>query len=71
MGYGENMITTAQTSAQESAVSPAVKQPLNIGERYWVQCPGFRCMAVADHNGKWKVFPTGKELTSSVLSFWQ
>jgi hypothetical protein len=42
-----------------------------VGQRYWVKCDGFRCMAVADYDGKWNVFPTGKLLTSTVLLFWQ
>jgi hypothetical protein len=42
-----------------------------VGQRYWVQCEGFRCMAVADNDGKWKMFHSGKELTSKVISFWQ
>ena len=35
------------------------------------KCEGFRCMAVADYDGKWRDFSTGKQLTSIVLSFWQ
>jgi len=46
-------------------------QPRVIGERYWVKCDGFRCMATAGYEGKWTVFPSGKELTATVLSFWQ
>ena len=42
-----------------------------VGERYWVKCEGFRCMAVADYGGKWKIFPNDKQLTSTVLSYWQ
>jgi hypothetical protein len=42
-----------------------------IGHRYWVQCKEFRCMAVADYDGKWKDFHSGKQLTSEVLFFWQ
>jgi hypothetical protein len=48
----------------------AKKLPV-VGERYWVKCEGFRCMAVADYDGEWKVFPNGKKLTSTVLSYWQ
>jgi hypothetical protein len=42
-----------------------------IGHRYWVQCDEFRCMAVADYNGKWKLFANGKQLSAKVISFWQ
>ena len=42
-----------------------------VGERYWVTCEGFRCMATADYDDKWKIFPSGEKLTSPVLSFWQ
>ena len=37
-----------------------VPQP---GALYWVQCKGYRCMAVLDANGKWKSFITGEELS--------
>jgi hypothetical protein len=47
------------------------KQPRVVGQRYWVKCEGFRCMATAGYNGKWTIFPSGEELTSPVLSFWQ
>jgi hypothetical protein len=46
-------------------------QPRVVGQRYWVKCDGFRCMATADYEGKWKIFPSGDKLTSTVLSFWQ
>ncbi len=47
------------------------EQPRVVGQRYWVKCEGFRCMATADYEGKWKIFPSGEKLTSIVLSFWQ
>jgi hypothetical protein len=56
---------------QEPPLGLLAKPSRKIGERYWVKCEGFRCMATADHEGKWKTFPSGKELTSTVLSFWQ
>jgi hypothetical protein len=46
-------------------------QPPVVGQRYWVKCEGFRCMATAGYDGKWTVFPSGDKLTSIVLSFWQ
>jgi hypothetical protein len=42
-----------------------------IGQRYWVQCEDFRCIAIVDYEGKWKIFHSGQQLTSDVLSFWQ
>jgi hypothetical protein len=58
-------------SVQKTDARLLAAQRLVIGQRYWVQCKGFRCMAVADYDGKWKIFPNGSELTSTVLSFWQ
>jgi len=62
-------VTVKQFQKSPPAFTP--KNPRVVGERYWVKCEGFRCMATADYEGKWKIFPSGKELTSTVLSFWQ
>lgn len=32
------------------------------GEPVWVQCEGFRCLAVMTPKGKWKTFYDGKQL---------
>ena len=32
----------------------------------WVQCEGYRCLAVLDHKGRWKAYATHKELSGVV-----
>jgi len=32
------------------------------GEPCWVQCEGYRCLAVLNKNGKWMVYATGAEV---------
>jgi hypothetical protein len=39
---------------------------LPINGPVWVQCDGYRCLAVLDRNGTWKSFFDGKELTDFV-----
>jgi hypothetical protein len=56
---------------QEPHLDLLVKPSKKVGERYWVKCEDFRCMATADHDGNWKIFPSGEKLNSPVLSFWQ
>jgi hypothetical protein len=29
---------------------------------FWVQCKGYRCLALLTKDGKWKCFATGEEL---------
>jgi hypothetical protein len=36
------------------------------GQQYWVQCKGYRCLAVLDNSGKWNCVATGKELTDVI-----
>jgi hypothetical protein len=40
---------------------PAGQLP-EAGRRYWVQCSGYRCLAVIDEAGLWKAFYGGEEL---------
>ena len=70
-------------SPPSNSLSPCLRQkngcntgtlahhPRVVGQRYWVKCEGFQCMATAGYDGKWIIFPSGEELTSAVLSFWQ
>jgi hypothetical protein len=44
---------------------PSVKNP-EINKRYWVQCDGYRCLAIMDNAGKWETFSTGKEVTGVI-----
>ena len=44
----------------------AKAQPTQICEPCWVQCTGYRCLAVRDKNGKWRSYATGKELTDFI-----
>jgi hypothetical protein len=44
---------------------PAVKQAKK-GLPYWVQCKGYRCLAVLSNSGKWNSVATGKEMTDVV-----
>jgi hypothetical protein len=37
-------------------------------EHHWVQCKGYRCMAILGPNGKWRSFYTGEELKDLVES---
>jgi hypothetical protein len=32
----------------------------------WIQCKGYRCLAILDENGTWRCFATGKELKNVV-----
>ena len=41
------------------------RQP-EVGEPVWVQCPGFRCLAYLDAEGKWRTLFRGKELLGQV-----
>jgi hypothetical protein len=36
------------------------------GEPVWVQCEGFRCLAVRDKNGAWKTFYDGVPLSGAI-----
>jgi hypothetical protein len=56
---------------------PPVNQPMNqnkftpviqSSEPRWVQCKGYRCLAILGPNGKWRCFSTGDELKDSVES---
>ena len=47
--------------AQDAGYIPQV-QPSPISEPSWVQCKGYRCLAVWDKKGKWKSYSTGAEL---------
>jgi hypothetical protein len=59
------------TSVQTLEADIRVGQLPDIGKPYWVQCERFRCVAIFNKKGKWIIFPTGEELTSTVYSFWQ
>jgi hypothetical protein len=36
------------------------------GEPVWVQCEGFRCLAVRDRHGTWKIFYDGVPLSGVI-----
>ena len=44
---------------------PAGEQP-KAGQRYWVQCSDYRCLAVVDDFGWWKSFYGGEDLPDVV-----
>jgi hypothetical protein len=46
-----------------------VRQVLEIGQPYWVQCKNIRCMAVVDKEGKWKTSNNGRELPDVINVF--
>jgi hypothetical protein len=46
-----------------------VRQFLEIGHPYWVQCKNIRCLAVVDKEGKWKASYSGKELPDVINVF--
>ena len=54
----------AETSVNQ-ATDPQKPEP---GVRYWVQCPGYRTLAVLNAAGKWCAFCDGHELPE-VISF--
>jgi hypothetical protein len=62
---------TIKNLKEQQHLDLLAKSSRTVGERYWVKCEDFRCMATADYDGKWKSFPSGEVLTSTVLSFWQ
>jgi len=33
----------------------------------WVQCPGFRCLAYLDEDGKWRTFFNSEVLPATVI----
>src|SRR2546426_2966680 len=39
---------------------------LRLGERWIVQCPGFRCLAILDKEGKWWDVMNDRDLTNIV-----
>ncbi len=43
-----------------------VNQAIQISEPQWVQCVGYRCLAVLGADGKWRSLANGKELTDVV-----
>lgn len=40
--------------------------PPRSGEIRWVQCKGYRCLAVLDAKGKWRCLATDEELNDIV-----
>jgi hypothetical protein len=43
----------------------SVKNP-QINQQYWVQCDGYRCLAIMDDAGKWESVSTRKEVTGVI-----
>jgi hypothetical protein len=44
------------------------KEP-QVGKRYWVQCDGFRTMAVMNKDGKWLTVFNEKELPDVICYY--
>jgi len=52
----------------------ANKQPCQDGQRsphavnvpVWVQCKGYRCMAVLNYKGEWRTYPNHEPVTDIV-----
>ena len=44
-------------------IAPAMQQS---SEPHWVQCNGFRCLALLGRDGKWKCVATGKDVAGIV-----
>jgi hypothetical protein len=38
-----------------------IKNP-EIGQKYWVKCKSYRCIAILGNDGKWASLATGKEV---------
>ena len=36
------------------------------GEPFWVQCEGFRCLAVRDHHNQWRMLYNNKPIAGEV-----
>jgi len=50
------------------ALLSSPQMPETPSERkYWVQCKGYRCLAVTDASDKWRCFITGKDLSDHIL----
>ena len=49
-----------ETPSQSDERLPGRSKPV------WVQCEGFRCLAVMDEQGKWKTVFGGAELTGNI-----
>jgi hypothetical protein len=45
---------------------PPPVESAEINQRYWVQCDGYRCLAMMDKAGKWESVSTGKEVTGVI-----
>ena len=44
---------------------PAGQLPV-AGQRYWIQCFDYRCLAVMDEFGRWMSFYSGEEIPDFV-----
>jgi len=48
------------------AETASAGEDANCGKPVWVQCPGYRCLAYQDLQGKWRTFFRGEILSNAI-----
>jgi len=66
LGFGQDMRMNASIEVADEKANLLGITNVIPGEKYWVQCKGFRILAMADKDGTWRSFFTGKELPDVV-----
>jgi hypothetical protein len=51
-----------QQNLKFTEITPAI----HASQPQWVQCHGYRCLALLGQDGKWRCFATGEELKDVV-----
>jgi hypothetical protein len=44
----------------------ALRRPSPVNVPVWVQCKGYRCMAIQNYKGEWRTYPNHEPLTDIV-----
>ncbi|HEV2693926.1 MAG TPA: hypothetical protein VG347_13615 [Verrucomicrobiae bacterium] len=53
-------------SAREENFQGGQHGPYAVNVPVWVQCNGYRCMAVLNYKGEWRTYPNHEPLTDIV-----
>ena len=54
------------TRAMAKAETAGMGEDSEGGKPVWVQCPGYRCLAYQDLQGKWRTFFRGEILSNAI-----
>jgi hypothetical protein len=61
----ETSIDATKSNNEETSPRPP-RLSVRLGERWIVQCPGFRCLAVRDKDSKWWDWVTDREMSGEM-----